>query len=104
MSKLLLLCFCLTLTLDAQQGYWLIGNYAPVEVKAQTPDLIPWDMYTHVNNFAIGPTQNCSIDDRLVKPQIAEFVNAAHRNGKSALITLKDAARGVFFSCTSPKN
>src|SRR5579863_7697184 len=104
MKQLLALYLCSLSSITANPSYWLIGNYAPVEVKEQTPALIPWNMYTVVNDFAIAPTRTCALDDRLVRAQIVDFVSAAHANGKSALITLKDGDPGIFFNCTNAAN
>lgn len=106
MKLFVLLFFYSAVPLVAQStpGYWLIGNYAPTEVRAQTPDLIPWDKYTHVNEFGVSPTKTCAIDASLLRLQIRSFVEAAHRHGKSALVTLKDGDSNVFFYCSSSSN
>ena len=102
-----LLCFTpVVISAQSSAPYWLVGYYAPFEVKSQTPALIPWTKYTHINHFAVFPNKNCTVDTILIRNQISTFVSAAHAAGRNALITLKDRDESpeVFLSCTNSRN
>jgi chitinase len=84
-------------------AHWVTAYYGAGNTTMPV-SAIPWSAYTEVNHFAACPGANGTVDlHYLTKPEIVEFVAAAHAAGKKAIVTVMDGGPG-FADATNPSN
>lgn len=89
----------------AESSVWRFGFYWSRTVDRYPPASVPWNMYTHVSQMAIQPTEHCGIDEQSYRTDVVktDLVRTAHRNNVKILITLlQDARIEAIVKCTRP--